>query len=148
MIDFTNPSDKVSQYFSVREVLWLPQWGRMANESDGLNDDVKNSLINLCQQMDLVREFLNAPINVHVTFRPVAYNALPAVGGAKNSAHIYGMAMDFDASGMTCDEARKQILDNNKLEEWNMRMEKRPGSNWVHLDYHQVLPGGNRYFLP
>jgi len=144
MIDWTNPDCKVSNYFSVRECLWLPTWNRMATEDDGLNDDIKDSLVKLCTQMDLVRDFLGQPISVHVTYRPEEYNKL--IGGASNSAHKYGQAMDWSIVGDNCDDLRAKL--EPQLEQWNMRMEKLPGSNWVHLDIRELAPGGNRYFKP
>jgi hypothetical protein len=145
-IDWTNPGCKVSKYFTVHEMIYLPTWKRMANESDGLNEDIKESLIKLGQKMDTVREYFDKPINVHVTYRPLEYNK--AIGGALHSAHSDGAAMDFDIMGMTCDEVRKELVDRNLLETWAMRCEKAPGTNWVHLDYRALKPGGNRYFIP
>jgi zinc D-Ala-D-Ala carboxypeptidase len=145
LIDWTNPTDKVSNHFSVHECLWLPTWNRMANESDGLDDNVKTNLITLCSKLDQLRDVLNKSINVHVTLRPEAYNQL--IGGAPNSAHKYGKACDFDVEGMNCDDVRQYILDNKVLEILNLRMEQKPGSNWVHLG-NDWQPGHNRYFIP
>lgn len=142
-IDWTDGSVKVSSHFSVKECLWLPSWGRMANESDGLNDEIKNNLIELCSKMDEVRNFLDAPIKVHCTFRPVAYNK--QIGGALHSQHSVGCAMDFDVGG-DCDDIRA-ILEP-MLEQWGMRMEKNIGGNWIHLDIGNIPPGGHRYFIP
>ena len=141
------PIDNLSSvHFSWQEALWLPTYGRMATEADGLDDTVRTQLNILFTQMDKVRDYFNSPINVHVAYRPTAYNAL--IGGAVDSAHIYGMACDFDIKGISCDDARDKIIVDNKLEEWSMRMEKRPGSGWIHLDIRELLPNGNRYFLP
>ncbi len=151
MIDWTNPVDKVSNHFSVKECLWLPQWGRMANESDGLTDDVKTNLILLCDALDTVRDYFGVPMNVHCMFRPTLYNAL--VKGAKSSAHLIGSACDFDVSGKTCKEAQDKILSNKKLEIWMMRMEDNTKGGtvlptWIHLDLRVPLPGHPRFFIP
>lgn len=148
-IDWSNPSHKVSKYFTVKEMLYLPSWSRMANESDGLDDQIKNNLIDLANAMDVVREFFGKPINVHVTYRPTAYNK--AIGGALRSAHSEGKACDFDVAGLSCDEARKQINDAGMLEKWQMRMEDisaLTSRGWVHLDRRQPPAGGHRYFKP
>lgn len=144
MVDWTDPKSMVSKYFSVHEALYLPTWARLATESDGLTDEIKANLIVLCQKMDVVRDYFGSPINVHVTFRPPAYNKL--IGGAPNSAHTAGSASDFDISGVICDDARAKIIADGKLDEWNMRMEKNPGGSWLHLDMYPPKP--NRYFLP
>ena len=144
MVDWTDPKSMVSKYFSVHEALYLPTWARLATEDDGLTDEIKANLIILCQKMDIVRDYFGSPINVHVTFRPPAYNKL--IGGALNSSHCRGEAMDYDVIGMICDDARSKIIADDKLDEWNMRMEKRDGSNWVHCDTAAVIH--NRYFIP
>jgi zinc D-Ala-D-Ala carboxypeptidase len=138
--------NKISNHFTWKEALFLPQYNREANETDGLTPIIKANLVVLFSKMDTIREHFNKPINVHIAFRSEAYNTL--IGGAKHSAHLQGMACDFDVSGMTCDSVRDDIEKNKLLDTLGMRMEKKPGSNWVHLDFAQVPPGGNRYFLP
>jgi hypothetical protein len=150
MIDWTNLTDKVSNHFTVKECLWLPQWGRMANDTDGLTDDIKNNLINLCDAMDTVRDYFGAPINVHCMLRPTAYNVL--VKGAKSSAHLIGQACDFDVAGMSCKDAQDKIIADGKLAIWLMRMEDNTKGGtvlptWLHLDL-RVPPTGNRFFIP
>lgn len=104
--------------------------------------------------MDEVRDYLEKPINVHCAIRPVVtrcqgsaysgrnYNA--AVGGAPESAHTRGLAMDFSCPGVTCDEVRYLLLE--KLEPYNIRMENKPGALWVHIDL--MPPHPNRFFKP
>jgi len=134
----------ISKYFTWKEALWLPQWKREANASDGLNDEIRSNLEHLFNLMDLVREHFNAPIVVHVAHRPAEYNKL--VKGAKNSAHLYGMAVDFHVKGLTCEAVRKTLIP--KLEELGMRMEDLPGSNWVHLDTRAPATKRPRFFKP
>lgn len=142
MLDWTDPTAKVSNHFTVKECIWLPSWNRMANENDGLDDTIKTNLETLCQAMDIVRDFLGKPINVHVTYRPEEYNK--QIGGATHSAHVLGLAMDFDC-GEDCNETRAKLLP--MLEQWNMRMENHNGP-WVHLDCNPVPEGGHRFFIP
>jgi uncharacterized protein YcbK (DUF882 family) len=136
---------QISKYFTWHEAIYLPQWQREADINE-LSLDVTNNLTVLFTKMDSVREAFNSPINVHVAFRPKVYNAL--VKGAVNSAHLYGMACDFDVKGLDCDSARKKILDLGLLDTLNLRMERNDGGNWVHLDIRNVPHGGNRYFNP
>lgn len=144
-----NLEDKVTgcDHFTWKEALYLPTWGRCANEADGLSDEILDNLEKVFQKMDQVRLFFGSSIRVHVAYRPEKYNA--EIGGAKNSAHKYGMAVDFDVVSLDCDDARQKILDANMLESWETRMEDNPpGSPWVHLDTRDVPPGGHRYFKP
>jgi hypothetical protein len=150
------PTDKVSIHFTYKELLWLPRWSRLANESDGLTDVIMTRLVFMATRMDAVRDYFGAPCNVHCFLRPPAYNSL--VGGAENSAHMALVdhlgnplkptdmvaAVDFDIVGINCDTARKKIVGNNMLEVWNLRLEKRPGSGWLHLDSAPVIT--SRYF--
>lgn len=143
-INWKDPKSKISKYFTIKEAIYLPSWNRMAEEADGLNDEVKNNLIELFQKLDLVREYFNKPMNVHCAYRPEEYNKL--IKGAPKSAHKFGKACDFHISGMTCDEVRRQIMANHLLETWNFRMEWLDGSSWVHLG--NDWKSGIRYFKP
>ena len=143
MIDWGKCSSPVSAHFTVSECLYLPKWNRLANEHDGLNDEIKGNLILLCTKLDTVRDFFKKPMIVHCMYRPKEYNSL--IGGAVGSAHIEGLAIDFHVINRSCDEVREMLLP--LLEQWKFRMEDLPGSNWVHLDLRD--PGyGNRFFKP
>lgn len=149
-IDWTDPTAHVSTHFTVKDCLFLRQWNRLANESDGLDEDIKHNLINLCAKMEGVRAFLgNRPIIVHCMFRPPLYNKL--VKGAPQSGHLLGMAVDFHvfelANNKGCDSIRAILVP--KLKEFDMRMEDisaKTQRDWIHLDTKQTL--GNRYFKP
>lgn len=114
----------------------------MANAQDGFNEHIGINLIQLCEKIDKVRDFVGWPFIVHNTFRPFMYNEL--VLGARGSAHMKGMAMDFHAHGIDCDELRALLLP--KLEDWNMRMEDLPGAAWCHMDISPVI--NMRFFKP
>lgn len=145
-IDWTNPLTNVSEHFTVKDMIFLPSWNRLANEADGLDAATKSNLLILAKHMELVRAFFGKPIIAHVTLRPVEYNkTIP--GAALKSAHTEGKAMDFHVSGIECAAARKMINDAGKLEEWQMRMEDISG-NWLHLDFRALKPGGKRFFKP
>ncbi len=103
--------------------------------------------------MDRIRDFLGVSINVHVWIRPILNNPVSKyhgqdynklVGGATHSAHIDGSAVDWDAQGFACDDVRSKLL--SKLDEFNIRVEDKPQSNWVHCDIYPPRP--NRYFIP
>lgn len=143
-IDWSNTEDKVSNYFTVKECIWFPRWSRLATEEDGLTEEIKENIIKTAKKMDIVREWIGKPIRVHVWYRSLEYNML--IGGAKKSVHMEGKAVDFSVPGMTCDEFRKKMIDENKLEEWEMRCEDLFGSNWVHLDTAPVK--FKRFFKP
>lgn len=157
-IDWTDPTCPVSSYFTVKEAVWLPKWGRLASHGDGLDTEACNALVMLFQRMDQVREFLDRPIHVHVAYRPRPYNL--EVGGVPESCHMarrengalvaavdWDARIDEDFMGESCDDVRSLILP--KLDEWNLRCEDNgPGSPWLHLDTRIPLPGHSRFFRP
>lgn len=149
-IDWTDGNCQVSSHFKVKDCLNLPTWGRLANEADGLNDDIKHNLVNTCAKMEGIRSFLgDKSINVHCMYRPPIYNKL--IGGASHSAHLIGDGCDFNIIGLSdnagCDSTRLSLLP--KLEEFGIRMEDvsdKPQRNWVHIDLLPPIP--HRYFKP
>jgi len=144
MIDWSDPNSMVSKYFSVREMLWLPKWNRLASEQnpdDHLTDSVKSNLVALCEIMDEVREYLGTPLSVHSGFRPPAYSVL--VGGFATDVHTRGLAIDFDPNPELTIQDAKDLLEPC-LEHLGIRME-RGTKTWIHLDTHPPGPSG-RYF--
>lgn len=145
---WSNPNNKISKYFTVKELTYLPKWGIYHIPSK----QEKENLTKLALVMDIIRDELGLPVNVHVSIRPTSVNCIDpkwkgqnynkAVGSiATKSAHIIGLGMDFDC-GENCDKTREKILP--LLEKLNIRMEKKPGAIWVHVDL--MPPNPNRYF--
>lgn len=150
-VDWSNPTSKISEHFTVKDALWLPSWQVMHIPSE----EEKSNILKHAKNMDKIRDFLGTPIRVHCWLRPVLnhpdspydgkdYNAF--IKGAKNSAHKLGLATDWDA-GEKCIDTINKILSNKKLEELNLRMENNgPNPSWVHIDCMPVV--SNRYFIP
>lgn len=139
--------EKISKYFTVYEAFYLPRWIRLANEEDGLTEEIFETVRRfLRNHIDPVREFINSEMIVHCCYRPPAYNKL--VKGAKNSAHLAcdgSAAIDFHFYNFGCSYARAMLLP--KLNDFDLRMENNQGG-WIHLDSKPVPPGGSRFFLP
>jgi len=150
-IDWTDEDELVSENFTVRDAVWLPQWGRLAEHADGFGARTKMRLQNfLLDHADAVVELLGAKPPVHSCYRPKLYNALPAIGGAPGSAHVVlgnWAALDFGAADVAACDAARELLAAN-AEALGIRVEDRPGSNWVHFDSKPISPGGSRYFKP
>lgn len=152
MVNWSNPSDKISKYFTVKEACWLPSWGIMHVPSEA----EKANIMKMAAIMDVIREKVGKPISVHCWIRPTSVNCPGsahhggnynlAIGStALHSAHIIGKAVDWDC-GTNCDDVRTLLAP--QLEAMGLRMEKMPGGNWVHNDCADVPPGGVRYFIP
>lgn len=154
-VDWSNPQSKISKYFTVHDATFLPSWGIYHTP----NDSEKSNILKWAETMDKVRDFFQLPIIVHCWIRPEVVNCPGSdrhgkdynhqVGGAKSSAHIKGIATDFHVSTMNssedCLKAREKLVNAKKLEELNIRMEKRDGP-WLHLDSSPVK--STRYFTP
>ncbi len=48
------------------------------------------------------------------------------------SAHVLGMAFDFDVKGMSAEQVRKWLKDNKENAPHSFRLEEKV--NWVHID--------------
>ena len=83
--DFSAP---VGKYITVGEVL---QYDARRKPRPGSAEE--KALIELCKQFDAIRSAWNGPIGVTSGFRPEPINT--QVGGAKNSYHVRGMALDI-----------------------------------------------------
>lgn len=156
----------ITPHFTWREALWLPSWRRAASEQDILShggQKLLDELVATFTMLEKVRVLLgNKSITIHCAFRPADYNA--AIGGAKRSAHVEGMAVDFSADvtddrvrdGKDCDKIREILLP--KLAELGVRMENngkdskfaavkgQVGAGWVHLDRRPVASDAARFF--
>lgn len=133
-------------HFRWKEVLWCPKWGVHVWP----NDKQYLMLMNVIQRLEAIRIQFDKPIIITSGLRPRNYNdwSKPyGVNGAKFSAHKLGEAVDFVIEGFEgpsgCDDVRHVL--KSRLEGLKMRMEDKPGSDWVHIDIRQ---GKNRFFKP
>ena len=143
MIDWTNPNEKVTEHFTVRDCLMLHNWNRLATADDGADFD---KLTILCQKMEEVREILGCPVNVHCMFRSAEYNIeqkilLPT----GKDVHALNLACDFDCNAtMSIDEVKAKL--EPVLGQLGIRME-RGTTTWCHVDLRAPGPSGS-YFTP
>lgn len=131
-----------SKFFSWKDALFLPRWGVCAFPA---NESIVMNIERMAKKMDEIRDFFNAPITITSWYRPLKYNAI--IGGAMNSAHIQGLAVDFLIKDLPSIEAR-QIL-KHKLLEFNIRLERLETPH-VHIDIACAddLPLAKRFFNP
>ena len=64
---------------------------------------------------------------------------------ATGSAHFKGKALDFDVKGMTAEQVRKWLHDNQESAPVRFRVEK--GVNWVHVDVMPHKASDKAYFF-
>ena len=133
----------LSQHFTLREML-VTATGYGNTPSDAVLPNLRR----LAMTMELVRSALgDHPIKISSAFRSALVNH--AVGGAKTSAHLIGLACDFTCWGFgSPTEICIAVIDAN-IDYDQLIDEERTGpdgsrSNWVHLGIgprtrHQVL---------
>ena len=150
-IDWTASACPVSNHFSVREALWLPQYGRLAVPSDFPGNITwemvtANAYAFFNNFVDPLRDWAGCAFYVHVATRPPAYNL--QISGAKNSAHLYGQAVDFNPAVGSCADLINRMLAEKELDALGIRCENNgPNPGWVHVDNRSPGPSG-RYFIP
>lgn len=168
MIDWNDKKSKISKYFTIEEALYLPSWGvyHIPSEKE------KENIIKTAEKMDKVREFIGKPINVNCWIRPTKANINKEIKINKNnltdtqkralkdlnynlfigstsinSAHIYGLAVDWACYAYMGVSGCKKLRDilEPKLEEFGIRMEDIKG-NWIHNDLYPVVK--KRFYKP
>ena len=139
-IDWTDANAQVSEHFTVHDMIYLKNWGRLATIADGM---VPAMIYALANKMEEVRAILNHPMYVLSCYRSPEYNH--SQGIIPMDAHAQNCAMDFHCLPMACDDVKDILLPH--LEALGLRMENNGrGAGWVHLDTRPV--GNARYFLP
>lgn len=140
-MDWTNPTDHVTDHFTVKDCLFLHNWNRLATQDDGADFD---KLLVLCQKLEEIRALLNCPMNVHCTFRSPEYNKEQSILLPTGmDVHAMNLACDFDCGPQLSIQQTKDLLQP-QLDTLGIRMEFGT-TTWVHIDLHAPGPSG-RYF--
>jgi GH24 family phage-related lysozyme (muramidase) len=87
-VDWNNFGAQVGKYITVGEVL---QYDSRRKPRPGSPEE--KSILEICRQFDAIREAWNGPIGVTSGYRPEPINT--QVGGAPNSYHVRGQALDI-----------------------------------------------------
>ncbi len=150
--------DKIpgAPHFSIHEVTWLPQFQMHALPE---SEVIWNNIQRTAMVMEEIRGIFGSQIFVTSWLRPKYYDAyiktdwkhpqsfdnFKAKALSTRSAHVDGLAVDFRVDRFSCDEVRAKL--EGMLDDLRIRMERNPGSSWVHIDLRQPGPSG-RYFIP
>ena len=136
----------ISKYFKIEELVPKDTFEKYGDDCWKYFTD--NSL----RMLDGVREFFEKPVTVNnwlwggnLQYR--GYRPPDCPIGAPFSYHKSGRAFDFDVKGMSAEEVRRHILDNQDdlLLIWIERMEK--DVSWVHVDTGSLPTGKGRIYL-
>jgi putative chitinase len=115
---------KISKYFDLNEA--TSTGTGLYNDPEGI--ELKSNIIQCALRLDEVRDLFALPLIVSSWYRSPKVNA--KVGGAKNSAHMSGFAVDFKIKGMQDLEVALRIQKSN------IRMDQlilEP--NWLHISF-------------
>jgi uncharacterized protein YcbK (DUF882 family) len=94
-------------------------------------DDVAENIQRLAENLQVLRDFLNAPIKITSGYRSPEHNN--KIGGAPNSQHMRGTASDFKVRGYQPEDVARTIehlIADGKMEEGGLGVYP----SWVHYD--------------
>jgi uncharacterized protein YcbK (DUF882 family) len=104
-------------------------------------EHLDNLLILICECLEPIRLYINKPMLISSGYRNPRLNAHPLIGGATNSQHCTGQAVDFTIQGMT----PKQIIEKIKASGVEVDQCISEKNCWVHLSYNKGK-NRNQYF--
>lgn len=92
---------KVTKNFSVEEF--------DCNDGSKMPDSVMTNMIELAEQLQILRDHIGKPIRITSGYRSKEYNR--RIGGVRNSMHVIGKASDLVVTGMSSRELYAIIND-------------------------------------
>jgi zinc D-Ala-D-Ala carboxypeptidase len=135
--------EKISQHVSYAEA--IKSQAAIRNRFDNTPGAIELANMKKVAEMcfEPLRKHFNCPIGISSFYRSRFVNTL--IGGAKNSQHLTGQAMDIDADifgGVTNAQIFEWLKKNVDFDQliWEYGDDKNPA--WVHISY--VSPQKNR----
>ena len=122
----------LSKNFSLDE-LTMSQTASRKGIENSPTLEVINNLRFLAENLEKVRELLNAPIIISSGFRSTALNT--AIGGSKSSQHVLGQAADFTAPVYGTPEGimNKLVRSDIQFDQVILEFEK-----WIHISFSKT----------
>lgn len=123
------PDYQVTKNFTYGELL-ESETAREEGIENAPNDQQLRRLFKITKTvMQPIRDHLDAPVRVTSGFRTQELNE--AIGGARESQHVKGEAIDFVADGYTVNEVFEEVVTGDFYFDqiiWEF-------GNWVHISY-------------
>ena len=124
------------KHFTISELTYSTKARELHIDNSPFSYTIIDNLTQLTENLlDPIREAWGAPIIITSGYRSDALNK--AVGGAKTSAHRYGLAVDVVPKNMAdIDEFAAFVKDYLKDKEYDqLILERKGGSRWLHIGY-------------
>ena len=102
------------------------------NDGSKMPDKVLVNIKELAKYLQVIRNIVCVPITINSAYRSILHNK--AVGGAKNSYHVKGMAADITIEGLTPKKVHTLLLDlikEGKISEGGLGLY----NSFVHYDF-------------
>jgi zinc D-Ala-D-Ala carboxypeptidase len=105
--------------------------------------EVIDRLTDLCENvLEPIRSNFATPVKISSGYRSPELNR--AIGGSMNSQHVFGMAADFEITGLDNCELAFWVADNIEFDQLILEFHDHsvgPNDGWVHVSYDS---GNNR----
>jgi hypothetical protein len=124
-------------HFTWAEVTRSPTATRL-HINNGIPPELIPNAVYTAEQMEVVRSVLGVPIHVNSWYRSPALNA--AVGGAKTSAHMKALAVDFEPRGTPLMEAFHRLSLSSIPFDQLIHEGTRDGADWIHIGFTVGTP--------
>ena len=119
---------KLSPHFTLEEFT-VSQTAARKGLNNTPSEEIVGVLTNTANQMEAVRKLLGAPITINSGYRSPEVNK--AVGGARNSQHMTGEAVDFIAPGFGSVSAIVERIKSSGLI-FDQLIDE---GSWVHISF-------------
>ena len=117
------------------------RWDEVERSSTAIARGIANTVpasmeltvVATAQQMEAVRALFGKPIKVNSWYRSRALNE--AIGGAKTSYHMQGLAVDFEVPGLPNARVFHVVALSDIPYDQLIHERTRSGADWIHIGF-------------
>lgn len=124
----------LSPHFSLLELTSSPTATRRGIDNTASPEIIQNLKL-LCENiLEPLRARLNEPIRITSGYRCEKLNKV--IGGAKNSQHVLGQAVDFTVDSMSVEDLFIFICNTNL--QWSQCIQEFGNEGWIHISFDET----------